>query len=111
MKISPYLCIRNKQKEERMKIYNLIVLGNDWLSSTPYTNLDDAINEVNKMVEGQKYLEGPDKVDVHEIKDYEMLRLPIHLDCGEKKYAVETRSLFRGEISAMWRVVYEQEVK
>lgn len=100
-----------------MKIYNLVVLGGNWIrggnwiSSTPYTNLDDAVNEVDKMVEGQKYLEGPDKVDVHEIKDYEMLCLPIRLDCGEKKYAVETRSLFGGEITTMWRVVYEQEVK
>jgi hypothetical protein len=94
-----------------MKIYNLVVLGDNWVSSTPYINLDDAVNDVNKMVEGQKYLEGSDKVDVHEIKDYEMLCLPIRLDCGEKKYAVETRSLFRGEITTMWRVVYEQEVK
>ena len=47
----------------------------------------------------------------HNFKDYEMLCLPIRLDCGEKKYAVETRSLFRGEITTMWRVVYEQEVK
>ena len=94
-----------------MKIYNLVVLGGNWVSSTPYTNLDDAINEVNKMVEGQKYLEGPDNVDVHEIKDYEMLCPPIRHDFGEKKYAVETRSLFRGEMTYMWRVVYEQKVK
>ena len=95
-----------------MKVYNLVVLGDNWVSSTPYTNLDDAINEVNKMVEGQKYLEGPENVDVHEIKDYERLCLPTRIiDFGEKKYAVETRTLFRGEITTMWRVVYEQEVK
>ena len=94
-----------------MKIYNLVVLCNNWVSSTPYTNLEDAINEVKQMVEDQEYLEGPDRVDFHEIKDYEMLCLPIRLDIGEKKYAVEARSLFRGEITTMWRVVYEQEVK
>ena len=111
MKISPYLCTRNKQKEERMKIYNLVVLGGNWASSTPYTNLDDAVNEVDKMVEGQKYLESPNEVDVHEIKDYEALSMPVYMNCGERKYAVETRSIFRGEMTTMWRVVYEQEVK
>ena len=94
-----------------MKVYNLVVSGNNWVSSTLYTKLEDAINEVDKMVEDQKYLESPNEVDVHEIKDYEMLCLPIRLDCGEKKYAVETRSLFGGEVTTMWRVVYEQEVK
>ena len=94
-----------------MKVYNLVVSGNNWMSSTLYTKLEDAINEVDKMVEDQKYLESPNEVDVHEIKDYEMLCLPIRLDCGEKKYAVETRSLFGGEVTTMWRVVYEQEVK
>ena len=94
-----------------MKIYNVVVLGGNWMSSDLYNNLEDAVNEVNKMVDGQKYLEGSDNVIVHEIKDYEKLCLPIHLDFGEKKYAVETRSMFRGEMNTMWRVVYEQEIK
>ena len=94
-----------------MKIYNLVVAGNNWMSSTPYTSLKDAVNEVDKMVEGQKYLESPNEVDVHEIKDYEGLTTPFYMNYGERKYAVETRSIFRGEITTMWRVVYEQEVK
>ena len=94
-----------------MKVYNLVVLGDNWLSSTLYTNLDDAINEVKKMGEAQKVLEGENNVDIHEIKDYEMLCLPIRIDCGKKIYATESRTLFRGEITTMWRVVYEQEVK
>lgn len=94
-----------------MKVYNLIVSGNNWLSSSVYANLDDAIKEVNKMVEGQKYLEGDNNVDVHEIKDYEVLSLPFYMNYGERKYAVETRSLFMGEVTTTLRVVYEQEVK
>lgn len=94
-----------------MKIYNLVVSGNNWMSSTLYTSLEDAVNEVDKMVEGQKYLESPNEVDVHEIKDYEALSMPVYMNCGERKYAVETRSIFRGEMTTMWRVVYEQEVK
>ncbi len=94
-----------------MKIYNLIIFGDNWMSSAIFSNLDDAINEVNKMVEGQKRLEGENNVDSQEIKDYEALTLPIYMNYGERKYATRTRTLFRGEITTMWRVVYEQEVK
>lgn len=95
-----------------MKVYNLVVSGNNWLSSSIYANLDDAIKEVDKMVEGQKYLEGDDNVDVHEIRDYETLYFPFYyMNYGERKYAVETRSLFMGEVTTTLRVVYEQEVK
>ena len=94
-----------------MKIYNLVVSGSNWLSSTLYISLDDAIKEVGKMVDGQKYLEGGDNVDVHEIKDYEALSLPFYMNYGARKYAVETRSIFMGEMTTTWRVVYEQEVK
>ena len=60
-----------------MKVYNLVVSGSNWLSSTLYTKLEDAIKEVDKMVEGQKYLESPNEVDVLEIKDYEALSMPV----------------------------------
>ena len=94
-----------------MKIYNLIVCGDNWMSSAIFGNLDDAINEVNKMVEGQKRLEGENNVDSQEIKDYEVLTLPIYMNYGERKYATRTRTLFRGENTTTWRVVFEQEVK
>ena len=94
-----------------MKICNLVVSGSNWLSSALYTNLDDAIKEVGKMVDGQKYLEGGDNVDVHEIRDYEALSLPFDMSYGVRKYAVETRSMFMGKMTTMWRVVYEQETK
>lgn len=94
-----------------MKVYNLVVFTKDWLSSTLYASLEDAVKEVDSMVEGQKYLESPNEVDVHKIEDYEGLTTPFYMNYGERKYAVETRSLFRGEITTMWRVVYEQEVK
>ena len=94
-----------------MKVYNLVVYGDNWLSSNIYANLDDAIKEVDEMVECQKRLEGENNVDSQEIKDYEALTLPIYMNYGERKYATRTRTLFRGEITTMWRVVYEQEVK
>lgn len=95
-----------------MKVYNLVVSGNNWMSSTLYTKLEDAINEVDKMVEGQKYLEGSGFVCSREIGHYEALPTPFFMNYGDgRKYAVETRSKFGGEVTTMWRVVYEQEVK
>lgn len=94
-----------------MKIYNLVIYGGNWFSSTLYTNLDSAINEVNKMVEGQKYLEGQDNVYAHEIKDYEALPSSPYMNFGERKYAVETRTKFMGEMTTTWRVIFEQDVK
>ena len=105
------LIVKTEKTASKMKIYNLVVFTKDWLSSTIYANLEDAVKEVDSMVEGQKYLESPNEVDVHKIEDYEGLTTPFYMNYGERKYAVETRSIFRGEITTMWRIVYEQEVK
>ena len=96
-----------------MKVYNLIVTGEHWFSSKLYENLDDAINEVKNMEECQKRLEGKTNVGIHVVnKEYEGLPwLGFDVYKGEWKYASESRTLFNGEMSTMWRIVYEQEVK
>ena len=94
-----------------MKVYNLVVSGNDWSSSTLYGKCEDAIAEAKKMEAGQKVLEGENNVDTWEIRDYEALTLPMYMNYGIRKYASETRTLFNGKIVSTWRVVYEQEVK
>ena len=96
-----------------MKIYNLIVRGENWYSSELYESLDAAIKKVKSMEEGQKILEGLTNVGIHVVnKDYECppwLNMTLHN--SEWKYASESRTLVNGEITTMWRVVYEQEVK
>ena len=94
-----------------MKIYNLIVCGNNWSYSAIYESCDDAVAEAKKMEHGQKVLEGENNVITREIRDYEALTIPVYMNYGTRKYASEARTLFNGEITSTWRVVYEQEVK
>ena len=96
-----------------MKVYNLIVTGSGWFSSETYENLDDALKQVKSMEEGQKRLEGPSNVGTHVVnKDYECLPwLGITVYNSEWKYASETSTVVDGEITTMWRIVYEQEVR
>ena len=96
-----------------MKMYNLIVTGSNWFSSELYENLDDAISQAKSMEEGQKRLEGEANVSTHVVdKDYEgMPWLGITVHNSDWKYASETKTLFNGEMTTMWRIVYEQEVR
>ena len=103
-----------------MKIYLLActskncTTGNVESTITPYLEKDDAINEVNKLVEGQKYIERETLVDVF---DDCVEHVPGLVFEGIPLYCVRTHTIMhmgpqKQHVveSYMWRSVYEKEV-
>lgn len=98
------------KKVSDMKIYIVMMSdGKGHSSASPFQTYEEAEEYVEKLEGSQKYIEGNSFKGVQRYYNRDLI-VPPFFNNGKMMYCSIVTTLFRGEESFTWRVIYEQDM-
>ena len=94
-----------------MEIYNVVVMSCGWSSVSSFSTKEGAMEDIKRMEEGQKFLEGKTLKSLFTYGEHDAPNPPCLSTGGNIIYCSKAVTEYLNEERVTWRVVIEQELR